>query len=333
MANEILSTYDQIGQAEDVSDVIANIDPTDTPFQFMVGTEKCSAINPAWQEDSLATPEAKAAPLLEGATYSQAARGVTSLRTNLTEIRGDSFYVSETSDAIRTYGRAKETAYQMMKVGKEQKNAWEARLLGHDAAASDAVAGIDAAAGAEDSSARVSGNVWGDDASGTPATILANRSAATTTQVDFDEDAFLAGAKIAYDNGAPGKVLMVSPSVSLMVKDWATLPAGRFRDQRQDKKVTMMVDFLVTPFGDVSVVLNRYLSYDIDGTVHSDDNAGAALLVDPSYWKILVLRPWKSGPLAKDGDNYKYYIRAEMTLKHRNYSEGYGWVNLDAPTA
>jgi len=95
----------------------------------------------------------------------------------------------------------------------------------------------------------------------------------------------------------------------------------------------MVVDFLTTPFGEVKVSINRWLGYDIDGTAHSDDNANAALLIDPSYWKILVLRPWRTGPLAKDGDNYKYYIRAEMTLKHRNYDEGYGWVNLAAPTA
>jgi hypothetical protein len=332
MAGELFSTYDQVGQAEDVADVISNIDPFDTPFQTLVGKDKCSAINPSWQEDSLAAPSTKSAPLAEGAEYSQSARTPTRMRTNLTEIRGDSFYVSETSDAVRTYGRAKETAYQMMKVGKEQKNAWEVRLLGHDAAATDAVAGIDASAGSE-GTARSIGNVWGDDASPVPATILANRSAATTSQVTFDEDAFLAGMQVTYDKGAPGKVLMVSPNVSLMIKDWATLPSGRFRDSQQGKKLTMMVDFLTTPFGEVKVVLNRWMGYDIDGTAHSDDNANAALLIDPSYWKIATLRGWKSGPLAKTGDNYKYFIRAEMTLKHRNYDEGYGWVNLGAPTA
>jgi hypothetical protein len=330
MAGELFSTYDQVGQAEDVSDVISNIDPFDTPFQTLAGTEKCSAINPAWQEDSLATPADKAAPLAEGAAYSQTPRTATSLRTNYTEIRGDSFYVSETSDAIRTYGRKKETAHQLAKVGKEQKNAWEVRLLGHDAAAADAVAGIDAAAGSE-GAARVCGNVFGDDGNGD--TILSNRSAATTSQVTFDEDAFLDGMQVTYNNGAPGKIMMVSPSVSRMVQGWSLLTAGRTRDVSQDKKLTMMVDLLVTPYGEVKVVLNRWMGYDIDGTAHSDTNANAALLVDPSYWKIMTLRPWRSGRLAKDGDNHKFYIRAEMTLKHRNYSEGYAWVDVAAPTA
>jgi len=200
MAGELFSTYDSIGQAEDVSDVISNIDPYDTPFQTMAGTDKCTAVNPAWQEDSLAAPSTKAAPLIEGGTYAQTARSPTTIRSNYTEIRGDSFFVSETADAIKTYGRAKETAYQLAKVGKEQKNAWEVRLLGHDAAAADAVAGINAAVGSE-SVARASGNVWGLDIA--PATILANRSAATTAQVSFDEDAFLVGMNATYNQGGP----------------------------------------------------------------------------------------------------------------------------------
>lgn len=333
MANtSLFSTYDQVGKAEDVSSLISNIDPTDTPFQSSVGTEKCSARNPEWQEDSLASAvQASIDGKVEGFEYEAEERSPTTMRSNYTEIRGTSFDVSETSDAVRTYGRAKETAYQMMKVGKEQKIFWEQKLLAHDAAAADAVAGIDADSGDASSNPRTSANVWGDDPSSNA--LLANRSAATASQVSFDEDAFLVGMQKTYDEGAIGKVLMVSPNVSLFIKDWATLPSGRFRDSTQDKKVTMVVDYLVTPFGEVKVVLNRWLGSDLDGSIHSDDNANAALLMDPSYWKILTLRPWKSGPLAKTSDSHKYFIRGEFSLKHRNYNEGYGWVNLDAPSA
>ena len=36
-------SYDQIGKAEDVSDVITNITPTDTPFTSSIRTEKVNA--------------------------------------------------------------------------------------------------------------------------------------------------------------------------------------------------------------------------------------------------------------------------------------------------
>jgi len=337
MANEF-TTYDQIGMAEDVSSLISNIDPTDTPFQSQIGTEKCSARNPEWQEDDLASAvQASIDGKVEGFEYLAEERSATTMRSNYTEIRGTSFDVSETADAVRTYGRAKETAYQMMKVGKEQKIYWEQKLLAHDAATDDAVVGIDASLGDEEgdtAAARTAGNVWGQDVSSN--NILVNRKADSVAgtgdgTLDFDEDAFLAGMQKTYDEGAPGKVLMVSPGVSLFIKDWATLPSGRFRDSEQDKKVTMVVDYLVTPFGEVKVVLNRWLGSDLDGSIHSDTNANAALLMDPSYWKILTLRPWKSGPLAKTSDSHKYYIRGEFSLKHRNYNEGYGWVNLSDP--
>ncbi|MBO8085928.1 MAG: DUF5309 family protein [Marichromatium sp.] len=333
---EIYTTYDQVGKAEDVSDVISNIDPFDTPFQTMIGSETCKAINPSWQEDGMADPAAKAAPRVEGGDYAETARNPTRMRTNFTEIRGDAFKVSETSDAVRTHGRARETAYQLSKTGKEQKVAWEVRLLGHAPAAADAVAGTDATAGDESTTPRTAGNVFGKDASPVPADILAHRSAATTSQVAFDESAFLQGMQTTYDNGAPGRILMVSPNVSLMIKDWATLPSGRFRDSGQGKKLTMVVDFLITPFSGnegVKVVLNRWMGMNTDGSKHTDDNGNAALLFDPSYWKIMTLRPWRTGPLAKVGDNHRHYIRGEFTLKHRNYNEGFAWVNLGAPVS
>lgn len=32
-------TYDQVGKKEDISDVISNISPTETPFQSLIGQE------------------------------------------------------------------------------------------------------------------------------------------------------------------------------------------------------------------------------------------------------------------------------------------------------
>ena len=48
------TTYDQIGKAEDVSDVITNITPTDTPFTSSIRTEKVNARIFEFQEDTLA---------------------------------------------------------------------------------------------------------------------------------------------------------------------------------------------------------------------------------------------------------------------------------------
>lgn len=47
------TTYDQVGKKEDVSDIISDITPTDTPFFTMVRSEKVSARTFNWLEDSL----------------------------------------------------------------------------------------------------------------------------------------------------------------------------------------------------------------------------------------------------------------------------------------
>ena len=104
----LYSTYDQVGKAEDVSDIITDISPTDTPFTTMVKTEKVSARTFEWQEDSLAAAANNAA--IEGADASMATLSPTTMRTNNTQILTKAFQVSATADAIKTYGRAKETA-------------------------------------------------------------------------------------------------------------------------------------------------------------------------------------------------------------------------------
>ena len=108
MAGETYTTYDQVGIAEDISDIITNISPTKTPFQTSIGSEKIDNRLFQWQEDSLrAVADNKA---LEGFVAADVARTATTLRSNYTQILSDVFRISSTADAVRTYGRAKETA-------------------------------------------------------------------------------------------------------------------------------------------------------------------------------------------------------------------------------
>jgi len=48
-------TYDSIGEREDLSDVIYNISPTDTPFLSSAGKTKSTAVLHEWQTDALAS--------------------------------------------------------------------------------------------------------------------------------------------------------------------------------------------------------------------------------------------------------------------------------------
>ena len=129
----VYSSYDQVGLAEDVSDIITDITPTDTPFFSMIKSEKVNARVFEWQEDSLAAAANNAQ--VEGAAFTAGTLSATTMRTNNTQIMSKVFEVSATADAVKTYGRAKETAYQMSKALKEIKRDLERAFVGVDNAA------------------------------------------------------------------------------------------------------------------------------------------------------------------------------------------------------
>ncbi len=94
------STYDQVGKAEDVSDIITDITPTDTPMFSLMRSEKVAARTFEWMEDSLASAADNKA--IEGADASMATLSPTTLRSNNTQILTKAFQVSATADAIKT---------------------------------------------------------------------------------------------------------------------------------------------------------------------------------------------------------------------------------------
>jgi hypothetical protein len=286
-------TYDQVGKKEDISDVISNISPTATPFQSLIGQESVSNTVYQWQEDDLAAVAANA--VVEGADGSDADLTATTMRSNYTQIMAKTIRVSATADAISTYGRAKETAYQLSKKSAELKREFEFALVG---------SARNAAAGSA-SVARQFGNVWGNDAGGNAiinsAVITNNGTAAALT-----EAMVLATNQKLYEAGGEASYLMIKPADSLIVAGFAAA-SGRMRDFSEGTKLVNVVDIYVSPFGTQKVVLNRF------------QKADSALLFDPANWKKAVLRPFSRTLLAKTGDSDRHFIVGEFGLKHVNY--------------
>lgn len=286
-------TYDQVGKKEDISDVISNIAPTATPFQSLIGQESVNNTVYQWQEDDLAAVAANA--VVEGADGSDADLTATTMRSNYTQIMAKTIKVSATADAVSTYGRAKETAYQLSKKSAELKREFEYALIG---SARNAAAG-------STSVARQFGNVWGNDAAGSAiinsAVVTNNATAAALT-----EAMVLSTNQKLYEAGGDASYLMIKPADSLIVAGFAAA-SGRSRDFSEGTKVVNVVDIYVSPFGTQKVVLNRFMKAD------------AALLFDPANWKKAVLRPFSRTLLAKTGDADRHFIVGEFGLKHVNY--------------
>ena len=126
------STYDSVGQREDLSDIIYSISPTDTPFMSSIGKEKATAVLHEWQTDALAAAAADNYQI-EGDEIAFTAPTATVRLNNRTQISRKSVIVSGTQDAVNLAGRNNELAYQISKQSKELKRDMETSLTANQA--------------------------------------------------------------------------------------------------------------------------------------------------------------------------------------------------------
>jgi hypothetical protein len=277
------TTYDTVGIKEDVSDVITNLTPSTTPFSTLIGSDKTKNRKFDWLEDSLDAPGDNAQ--VEGADATDLTITPPAMRENVTQIMSKAFSISETEDSVDQYGRAKETAYQVIKKGKELKRDKERAYIGIDQA-----------------------QVFTNKAT-------ARKTASATKMVDasvtvdaaFSEALLLQAAQAGYTAGSDPSYLMIKPSDAVIVAGF-TKAAGRYREITGDtKKLVNVIDLYVSPFGEYKVVLNRQLLPTV------------AWLLDPSMWKDVTLRSWTRTPLAKTGDSNRQMVVGEYGLKNTNY--------------
>jgi hypothetical protein len=283
-------TYQQIGIAEDISEVITNLSPRKTPFQSAIGSEKVTQPLFQWQEDSLRAVAANAA--VEGADASFITVVPTVMRNNYTQIFTEAVQVSDRADIVKTHGRKKEFAYQMAKSAAQVKRDLENVLVG--------TAGTKASG-----SAAVASTMAGFQQQ-LDATTVSYMGAATA----LSEVGLVAALQTAYTNGADPTRIHVTPSNSVVLAAFASA-AGRYRTITgpNDKTTTLVnvVNLYVSPFGEQKVEINRF------------QKAKNTLIFEPDMWQKVTLRPWERKNLAKTGDSTKAMILGEFSLKHKNF--------------
>jgi len=284
----IYKTYEQIGLREDVSDLISDITPSDCPFYSMIKTEKVHNRVYQYQTDTIAAAGANAQ--LEGFTASAGTAIPTTMISGNTQIMTKVFQVSGSADAVSTYGRAKETAYQLSKALREIKRDSEYAMVG----ASNAAVTGDASTAREMASAdQLISSTTSTDA-GTNATDA------------LTEAKLLVNMQACYDNGAEPSVMMCKPADSLILAGF-TGSSGRTRNFNDTTTtLTHVVDLYVSPFGQYKTVLNRHQM-----STH-------LFLLDPNMWRTAVLRPATRTTLAKTGDSDTHMIVQEIGLMHKN---------------
>jgi len=299
-------TYTAIGMREDLSDVIYNISPTDTPFMSSIGKTKATAVYHEWQTDSLA-----AATLsnyaVEGDTASDATMSPTTRVGNRTQIAQKTVKISGTLQAVDKAGRKSEKAYQLAKASAEIKRDMETSLLSNQVAANG-----------NSSTARKLGGLqaWlatnGDFGTSGSAGSGGTTARTNGTNRTFTEAILQTVVKEVYASGGNPKVLMVNPAHKQVVSAFTGIAAQRFMaPANAPTTIIGAADVYLSDFGTISVVPNRFMT-----STNSCDET--AFVLDPDMAAVAYLRPFQTNELAVTGDNESTQLLAEYTLEVKN---------------
>lgn len=304
------SSYDAVGNREDLINIIYDISPTGTPVMSALGRTEATAVKHEWQTDSLAAASAANA-VIEGDDATTDASTATTRLDNRCQIMDKVAQVTGTQEAVSKAGRVSEMAHQMDKRMKELKRDIEAALCdngayvaGNDTTARE-MAGIPAWLTTNTS--------FGGGAGADPVTI-GSTARTDGTQRAFTEDLLKAVLQDCFTNGGNPSMAVVGAFNKRKASEF-TGTATRM-DKSEDKKLYAAIDVYVSDFGEIKFVPNRF------------SRARDCLLLDPDYAKVAYLRPFKTTDLAKTGDTMRKQILTELTLEMSNEAAHGGVFDL-----
>jgi len=311
-------TFSAVGIREDLSNIIYNISPMDTPFISGIGRGTCDNTKFEWQTDELKTPASNRQ--IEGNDYTSTAVSEPRRLDNYTQISATQVQTSGTAEAVDFAGRKSSQAYQLAKRAKEMKRDMETMLL-------DGTAKAAGSSGTARETASFA--TWiGTNSTSTSPVIAASTGAGlansgSSTYPDGTTSAGSGGATttmtLAMVNTCVSRIwdlggspdIILCPSTVKQTISGSGIGGSVVADLQKsvgDKAATAVnaVDVLVTDFGTFKVVPDRFMP-----STNCD-------FIDYDLWAIDYLRPFKTETLAKSGDSVKQLLIAEYGLRAKN---------------
>ena len=312
-------TYGAVGIREDLSNIIYNISPMDTPFLSGCGRGSVDNTTYEWQTDELKTVAMNTQ--IEGNDYASTAASEPRRLTNYTQISATQVQSSGTAEAVDFAGRKSTQAYQLAKRAKEMKRDMEYMLLqgtvkvigssgtARETAAFSTWVGTNSASTSNVVAASTGAGITNSGASTYPdgTTNSATGGANTTTTIALINNV---AERIWNLGGTPDTILCngtVKGTISSSTVGGAVVAAPR-KDIGSKDNITAVnaVDVLVTDFGTFKVVPDRHIpATNVD-------------FIDFDLWSVDYLRPFRTETLAKSGDSIKQLLIAEYGLRAKN---------------
>ena len=308
-----------VGAREDLSDIIARIDPSEVPLHSAMKKGTRNAISFDWQVQELATAGANAQS--EGGEITSYEQTTTDRFQNHMQISRKAFAVSGPLDAISTAGRARESAYQSVLKGLEIRRDVEFTML-HDQVkslsdprkagtlsswitnvvnAADFIAGTHNGDGSTLPGAATDSNSDG----------IADAFAAATAEA-LSVDKMDTAMQAAFEDGGKPTMILLSPTQKKKFSDATEGASGTVSNQinySAPQEVTSVgaVSVYLSDFGGVEAVVDRFAPND------------RAYLIDPEHVEFVTLpgRNFATQDLANDGDRDRGFVVCEWSMEFK----------------
>lgn len=292
---------------EDLSNIIYNISPEDTPFMSSIGRENVNNTFFEWQVDQLAAASSSNAQI-EGDDATLDARTATNRVGNYTQISRKVIGVSQTIEAVDKAGMKSYLAYEMAKASAELKRDMESSLLANQ----------QAVVGNSSTARRTAGlPAWlrtntSKGGSGVDPTMSSgsdgypNAARTDGTQRNISETILNDAIQQVWSQGGDPKIAMFGPVNKRKASAFTGIATNRIsQNNGANERFTIVnsADVYLSDFGKVSFVANRF------------QRERDAFVLDPEYASVGFLRNFSTVELAKTGDNTRKMIVVEYGLK------------------
>lgn len=296
---QTLQTYQSSNNAEDVTDIVMNIDPVETPLLTLAKKTTAEATYTQWPIESLSAVDGNNANI-EGDDATIDTSTTPTLVGNYCQLMDKTASVTTTQEAIKKYGVRNEMAKQMAKKSKELKRDMETIMLANQARV------IGAAGTAQKMRSMGSWLTSNVNRGAGGANGSASAAATDGTQRNFTEALFRATIVTAITNADDlPSVVLAGPANRANLSSQLSGNSTRFYELK-DGTLNASVSVYRSDYGPLKLVMDRF------------QRERDMWFVNPGYIAVRTLEPIQTQDLAVTGLTKKKQIWTNATLEVSN---------------
>lgn len=305
-APNIASTLNQVGNREDLTDVIHRVAPEKTPLISLIGRGKAKARQHDWQVEDLANPNGDNAQLEGDDVGSLDNPNVSERLSNYCQIFRKTGGVSRTQEQVDKAGRKSEMTRQKVLKGIELRRDKEARYCGNYASQNESGSNPRKSAGLlawlETNTNRGAGGADG----GFNAGIVAAATNGTLRTFTEAQVKAVQADRFSASGSTDGAVALMGGALKQKFSEFTGIADIRKDVTRGLATIVAGAEVYVSDFGELRLVPHPY--------AFSRDCA----IIDPSMLDDALLDGYQTEALAKTGDNERFMMTNESTLEMKN---------------